>query len=86
MQFLAEAILENLRDPEAEPVSSLPFCPKGGEHFLFKGKGVKTKEWWADVHQWINQGTAASPRKGYWTSRPLTNSAPDKLGPYKLGP
>ena len=22
----------------------------------------------------------------YWTSRPLTNSAPDKVGPYKLGP
>ena len=24
--------------------------------------------------------------RGYWTSRPLTNSAPDKVGPYKLGP
>ena len=24
--------------------------------------------------------------KGYWTTRPLTNSAPDQLGPYKLGP
>ena len=47
MQFSAETILENLRDPEAEHVSSLP---KGGELFLFKGKGVTAQDWWADGH------------------------------------
>ena len=35
LQFSAEAILENLRDPEAGPLSSLPFRPRGGELFLF---------------------------------------------------
>ena len=62
MQFSAETILENLRDPEAEHVSSLP---KRGELFLFKGKGVTAQDWRADDHWWINQGLAmvAPPRK-----------------------
>ena len=63
MQFSAGAILENLRDSEAEPVSSLPFRPKGGELFLFKGKGVTAQDRRADGHRWTNQGTVGLPRK-----------------------
>ena len=38
--FAADAVLENLRDPDTEPVSTLPFRPKGGELYKFKGEGV----------------------------------------------
>ena len=38
--FSADAVLENLRDPDTEPVSTLPFRPKVGELYKFKGEGV----------------------------------------------
>ena len=61
--FSADAVLENLRDPDTEPVSTLPFRPKGRELYKFKDEGVKAQNWRADGHQWINQGTVALPRK-----------------------
>ena len=60
--FSADAVLDNLWDPDTEPVSTLPFRSKGGELYKFKGKGVKAQDWRADGHQWINQGVVALPR------------------------
>ena len=57
------AVLENLRDPDTEPVSTLPFHPKGGELYKFKGEGVKTQDSRVDGHRWNNQGTVALQRK-----------------------
>ena len=61
--FSADAVLENLCDPDTEPFSTLPFRPKGEELYKFKGEGVKAQDWHADGHLWINQGTVALPRK-----------------------
>ena len=57
--FSAESIIENLRDPDTEPVTSLPFHPKGGELYKFKAEVAKAQDWRADSHRWINQGTVA---------------------------
>ena len=61
--FSADAVLENLPDQDTEPVSTLPFRPKGGELYKVKGEGVKAQDWRADGHRWITQGTVALPRK-----------------------
>ena len=61
--FSADAIIENLRHADTEPVSTLPFRPKGGELYKFKAEGVKAQDWRADSHRWVNQGTVALPRK-----------------------
>ena len=61
--FSAEAIIENLRDPDTEPVTLLPFRLKGGELYKFKAEEAKAQDWRADGHRWINQGTVALPRK-----------------------
>ena len=61
--FSAEAIIENLRDPDTDPVTSLPFRPKGGELYKFQAEGAKAQDWRADGHRWINQGTVALPTK-----------------------
>ena len=61
--FLVDAIIENLRHADTEPVSTLTFRPKGGELYKFKAEGVKAQDWRADGHRWVNQGTVALPRK-----------------------
>ena len=59
----ADAIIENLRHADTEPVSTLPFRPKGGELYKFKAEGMKAQDWRAGGHRWVNQGTVALPRK-----------------------
>ena len=61
--FSAYAVLDNLWDPDTEPVLKLPFWSKGGELHKFKGKGVKAQNWHADGHRCINQGIVALQRK-----------------------
>ena len=63
--FSADAIVGNLRHTDTEPVSTLPFLPKGGELFKFKAEGMKAQDWRADGHHWLNQGTLALPRKNH---------------------
>ena len=48
--FSADAVLEDLRDPDTESVSRLPFWPNGGELYKFKGEGMKVQDWHADGH------------------------------------
>ena len=49
--FSADAFIENLRHADTEPVSTLPFRPKGGELYKFKAEGVKAQDWRADGHR-----------------------------------
>ena len=77
MQFL------KTRDPDTEPVSTLPFRPKGGELYKFKGEGVKAQDWRADGHRWINQGTVALPRKNPKIKKSIFISPP-QMGRQKI--
>ena len=78
--FLADAVLENLRDPDTLPVSTLPFRPKGGELYKFKGEGVNAQDWRADGHRWINQGTVALPRKNPKIKKKCIFILPPQMG------
>ena len=60
MSLSVNQVLEILRTQE--PVSELPFRPKGGEIICFKADGVKSQDWRSDGHRWINQGTVGLPR------------------------
>ena len=81
--FSADAVLENLRDPDTEPVSTLPFRPKGGELYKSKNEGVKAQNWRADGHQWINQGTVALTRKNPKIKKSIFMSPP-QMGRQKI--
>ena len=48
--------------PDRRAVSQIPFRPKGGETFCFRGEGAKAEDWRADGHRRINQGTVGLPR------------------------
>ena len=60
MSLSVNQVLEILRTQE--PVSELPFRPKGGEIICFKADGVKSQDWRSDGHRWINQGTVGLPQ------------------------
>ena len=59
--FSTEQIINLLRTEQ--PVTSIPFRPKGGETWVYQGEGSKSQDWRADGHRWVNQGTVGLPRK-----------------------
>jgi hypothetical protein len=61
MSLSTDQILRLIRSEP--PISALPFRPRGGETWIFKGDGLKAQDWRADGHRWINQGTVGLPRK-----------------------
>ena len=60
MSLSVPDVLQILRNQE--PVNEIPFRPKGGEVYCFKGEGSKSQDWRSDGHRWINQGTVGLPR------------------------